>query len=274
MVESSFIQIGNDKLHFVKAGKGDHTLLLFHGFGQDHSVYLNVVQALRQHYTLYIFDLYFHGKSEWSAGEKPLDKSHWKKTMNVFLAQTQIQKFAVAGFSLGGKFALASLECFPEKCSEIFLMAPDGINTSFWYSLATYPIALRKLFKSLIRKPGRFMKLARALNKFNLVDKGLIRFAEYQMNTEEKRKRVYYSWVVFRHLTFNLTKVKTLISENKIRVTVIVGRYDKVIEAEKIKKFVTGISDAKLVIIETGHNGLLTAEVLGRYLVPLGEIRT
>jgi predicted esterase len=48
---------GKSALHYVKAGKGQHTLLFFHGFGQDHSVYLPLVQTLAPHCTLFIFDL-------------------------------------------------------------------------------------------------------------------------------------------------------------------------------------------------------------------------
>jgi pimeloyl-ACP methyl ester carboxylesterase len=268
MIESRFIQFGSDSLHYVKAGRGKTNLLFFHGFGQDHTVYHHLIQTLAPHYTLYICDLYFHGQSRWGSDEQPLEKAHWKKTMQVFLNENGIDNFSLVGFSLGGKFALATMESFPQQCKEIWLIAPDGIKTSFWYSLATYPIGLRKFFKSLIQKPARFLKLANLLNRFNLIDKGLIRFAEYQMNTLEKRKRVYYSWVVFRHLSFNVENLKQVIKENRIRLTVIVGRYDKVIEPENIRPITSGVPNAKFEIVESGHTGLLSEQILKMFLTP------
>jgi pimeloyl-ACP methyl ester carboxylesterase len=262
MIEQNFIHFKNSKLHYIKAGGGKDVLLFFHGFGQDHSVYIPIVQSLADQYTVYIIDLYFHGKSVWGYGEEPLEKAHWKKTIDLFLKTNEIDNFSLVGFSLGGKFALATLEAFPEKTKNIFLIAPDGIKTSFWYSLATYPLVFRKFFKSLINTPQRFTQIANMLNKLSLVDKGLIRFADFQMNSEEKRKRVYYSWVVFRRLTFNLKNVSKLIKQHNIRPTIIVGKYDKVITPDNIRKFARQLSGCRFEVVEAGHTGLLTRQIL------------
>jgi pimeloyl-ACP methyl ester carboxylesterase len=268
MAESNFIQYQESKLHYVKAGNGKTSLLFFHGFGQDHSLYIPLVDSLKGHYTVYLFDLYFHGMSIWGYHENPLEKIHWKETMERFLAETGITDFSVAGFSLGGKFALAIFEAFPKQCKKIFLVAPDGINTSFWYSLATYPFAIRKFFKSLIIHPQRFAYLANTLNRFNLVDKGLIRFADYQMNSEHKRSRVYYSWVVFRHLKFDLKELARLMNEYDIEPVIIVGKYDKVIKPENVKKFTSLLNKCRFEIVEAGHSGLLTHEVFKTFFMP------
>jgi pimeloyl-ACP methyl ester carboxylesterase len=177
--------------------------------------------------------------------------------MTTFLRENMIDRFSVGGFSLGGKFALATLELFSEKINQVFLIAPDGIKTSFWYSLATYPIFLRKFFKSMIFHPQRFLAIAGFLQRNGLVDKGLIRFAEYQMNTEEKRYRVYFSWVVFRHLTFDLGKIALLLNKNGIQLTVIVGKFDKVIEPGNIKAFLNKVEKKRFEILESGHTGLI-----------------
>jgi pimeloyl-ACP methyl ester carboxylesterase len=257
MTESSFIEYNGSRLHYIKAGTGTEALLFFHGFGQDHSVYLPLVQSLAPHYQLYIFDLFFHGQSTWAHSEMPLEKNHWQIFMSRFLEKYGINRFAVVGFSMGGKFALTTLELFPDRINKIFLIAPDGIKTSFWYSMATYPILLRKFFKGMISNYERFEKLARLLNKLKLADAGLIRFADYQMGTEEKRKRVYYSWVVFRHLTFDIRKIAMLINQRDMETTVIVGRYDKVITPHNMERFVSMLTKGRLEILESGHSGLI-----------------
>ncbi|MFZ6010488.1 MAG: alpha/beta fold hydrolase [Bacteroidota bacterium] len=236
-------------------------MLVFHGFGQDYEAFNWFSKSLAEKYTLYIFDLYFHGKSVWAHNEQPLEKHDWKETVVSFLKCHNIDEFSLAGFSLGGKFALATLEAFPEKVMEIYLIAPDGIKTSFWHHLATYPLAFRSLFKSMILHHNRFLWLARALNKLSLVDKGLIRFSEHQMSTEEKRRRVYYSWVVFRHLKFSVQALAKVINHHHIDVTVIVGKYDKVILPKNMDSFQKRLHRSQLLILETGHNGLIDKAV-------------
>lgn len=257
MVQESFIHHKRNLLHYVKAGNGKRALLVFHGFGQDHTLYVPLLKTLSPKYTLYIIDLFFHGKSEWNEGERPLEKSTWQKILLTLFQEQHITSFSILAYSLGGKFALATLEAFPNQVKEVFLLAPDGVKTSFWYSLATYPKAFRKFFKSMISHHQRFLWIANRLNEANLVDKGLIRFADYQMNTEAKRKRVYYSWVVFRYLTFDLRKIASLINDNHIRLTMIVGKYDKVIRPENMRQLLKHVRDYRLEVLESGHTGLI-----------------
>lgn len=258
MIQESFIHFGRSIVHYVKAGNGNHPLLVFHGFGQDHTLYVPLLKSLSKKYTLYIIDLFFHGKSEWNEGERPLEKSTWNNILQVLFREQHIDSFSILAYSLGGKFALATVEGFPGQVRDVFLLAPDGIKTSFWYSLATYPKALRTFFRSLIVKHERFLMIANKLARYNIVDKGLLRFADYQMNSEAKRKRVYYSWVVFRHLKFDLKEVGDLINRNNIQLTMIVGKYDKIIRPENMRRLLKHVRDYKLQILESGHTGLIT----------------
>jgi pimeloyl-ACP methyl ester carboxylesterase len=246
-------------LHYVIEGHGSKNLLVFHGFGQNRNAFDTFAKSLSEDYKLYIFDLYFHGESRWGEGERPLEKSVWKKTMDRFLELHQMDKFSLCGFSLGGKFALATLEEFAEKVEEVILIAPDGIKTSFWYSLATYPLLFRRLFKSMVLHPTRFTALSKSLYGLGLMDKGLIRFAEHQMDTEDKRRRVYNSWVVFRHLTFDLKKMAALINRHSIRLIMITGKFDKVIRSENMGKLLGEVEKFRHEILETGHNGLINS---------------
>lgn len=265
MIQESYIHYGRNVLHYVKAGNGAHPLLVFHGFGQDHTRYVPLLRSLSSRYTLYIIDLFFHGKSEWNEGERPLKKSTWQNIIQVLLSEQHIRHFSMLAYSLGGKFALATLEAFPDRIRKIFLLAPDGIKTSFWYSMATYPTLFRSLFRSMTDRHDRFLWIINRLSRTNLVDKGLLRFADYQMNTEAKRKRVYYSWVVFRHLVFDMKKIGTLINEHGIRLVILVGRYDKVIPPKNMQRLLKHVQDYKLEVLDAGHTGLVSEGL--RYLM-------
>ncbi len=265
LIQENFINYQGSRLHYAKAGDGPRPLLIFHGFGQDNQVFAQWVNALAKDYRLYVFDLYFHGQSTWPA-RQPLEKSDWQKILNQFFQLENISGFEVAGFSLGGKFALATLEAFSEKVKKVILLAPDGISTSIWYSLATYPIAIRLLFKSMVLRPGRYHSFVKFLRMLRLVNKGLLRFAESQMDTEEKRRRVYYSWVYFRHLKFDLDKIAAMLNKNQIPVLMVVGKFDKVIPAKNMARLLKRIHHKQFEVIESGHNDLVGNAV--RYLTP------
>ncbi len=257
----SFFSFRETKPGYSTSGHGTKILLAFHGFGQDHTAFHNLSQALASEYTIYSFDLFFHGKSEWPFDEQPLEKDFWKAFMEQFLSENNIETFGVLGFSLGAKFALAIVEAFPQKTTGIFLLAPDGIKTNFWYSLATYPVALRRLFKSMIKKTERFNRLAQAAHKLRLIDKGVLRFVDLQMNTEEKRKRVYLSWVVFRHLKFNMAHIASLINRHGIALVIVTGKYDKIITTKNMNALLKKVKHYTSLTPETGHNGILAASV-------------
>ena len=242
-------------LHYKVFGEGK-PVLAFHGYGMSHYQFKVLAEALPE-YAFYSFDLFFHGKSIWDRGEDPLSKETWSTILNDFLNCEKIEKFSVAGFSLGGKFALASLEIFPDKIDKLILIAPDGIKTNFWYSLATFPIGLRKVFRSLIYRPEPFYSSINALHKLRVVDKGLVKFSKSQMQSHEQRKRVYYSWVVFRKLQFDQKKIAFLINQYDIPTEVYLGKFDKIITPKNVRPFLDLINRCSIEVLEAGHNHLV-----------------
>jgi pimeloyl-ACP methyl ester carboxylesterase len=240
-------------------GTGKKTLVFFHGYGQHGKIFEAKVKELGEDYQCILIDLFFHGDSKWHADETVLTPGFWQKMWEGFLTQLNIGRYEVAAFSLGGRFALACLHMHPERILRLHLLAPDGIKTNFLYNLATYPIAFRNLFKSMIVHPNRFFRLAKYLNKLKLIDKGLIRFAESQMRTPEMRARVYYTWVVFRKMQFDTHQSITLLVKHEIPLTITLGKYDKVIVIKHIQPFIKHVPQAKLIVLETGHNGIIEA---------------
>jgi len=255
------VKYKNSILAFRKSGHGEKVLLLFHGFGQNKQIFNELAHAVDDQYTLYAIDLFFHGNSQWSEGEVALEKKEWLEIMIQFLAENKIDRFSLLGFSLGGKFALATLELFPIRIDQLFLLAPDGIKTNFWYSLATYPLLLRRFFKSMILKPGRLHGLTSVFHTLHLVDNGLLRFAQSQMDTQEKRERVYYSWVVFRHLKFEMKNIALMLEKHAIQLTLIVGKHDKIITPETMHELLRYVKNHQLIVLDTGHNGVIDGSI-------------
>jgi pimeloyl-ACP methyl ester carboxylesterase len=251
------ILFGENILYYSVSGNGGIPLLAFHGFGQSKEAYQPFEEKLGEKYTIYAFDIFYHGRSEWKDRTQALEKEDWELILRGFLEKHQIEKFAICGYSMGSKFALASLEIFPKRVKEFLLIAPDGIKTVFWYSLATYPTSFRKFFQAMVVKPTYFHSLVNFFRKIGLVDKSILKFANTQMNTREKRRRVYLTWVVFRHLKFDLKLIAFLINQNNIAMIMFTGKYDKIIKEENMMDLLKHVKEYEHVILESGHNNLI-----------------
>lgn len=259
-----FITKGNTRLHYQKLGHGPKALLAFHGFGQSSAAFLPITEALQNEYTVYAFDLFHHGPSRLGKKHAPLTKTYLTTLIADFLETEGIRSFAVAGFSMGGKFAFTILESFPERIHTVFLIAADGIKTSFWYSLATYPGWLSGFFKRTVLKPEPLFKLVQVMANLNLMHPSVLRFAASQLEDTPKRLQLYRSWIDFRPLTFELKNIAFLLNKHKIPVTFLFGRYDRIITAEGVKFFTETLENCEVITLKTGHTQLL--EAVGRYL--------
>lgn len=258
------ISYKKSKLNYRIIGSGSKVMLAFHGYGQSSSYYLPMERALGKDYTIYSFDLFFHGGSTLHRDHTPLTKEFLQEMITQFLPRYGIERFSVMGFSMGGKFALTLVERFASHLDELYLVAPDGIRTSFWYNIATYPGWLQQLFKRTVLKPAAFFGLLNVLNRYNLIHKSLIRFARYQMDSTEKRLRVYRSWIGLRELSFDIRHIVKLLNQHQVQVTMFLGEYDEVISPKRVGVFVKALDKGEVVILKTGHSHLLynLAEVL------------
>jgi len=250
----------DSELYYHKEGSGKKTILLFHGFGQDHKAFDSWIEPLENDYTIFIFDLFFHGNSKW-ANRQALMKEDWKKIIQLFIEQEKLQDFEIAGFSIGAKFVLATLELFPERIERIILLAPDGIKNNFWYDLATKTSLMRVLFRSMILKPRRLQSLIKFLTLYHLEDKNLLRFVEHQLSTEERCQRVYNSWIYFRHLNFNLNDLTQLLNSRNIPVVFILGKSDRLIPVLKVKEFAKTLKNHRFQLLDAKHHELINKGV-------------
>jgi pimeloyl-ACP methyl ester carboxylesterase len=245
--------------HYSEFGKGKNILISFHGYGQTLEHYNSLEEVLKEEYTIYSFDLFYHGKSFWHEKDKPLSKEFWAELIHVFLKEKKIQRFSLLGFSMGGKFAFATLEQFYSQIDKLILIAPDGVKTNFWYSLATYPGWMRKIFRRIIVKPGIYFKLVKFLSALNLMDKGILRFANTQMNTKKQRRKVYYSWMVFKDLQFDMKEIASILNTHSIRLELFLGEYDKIITQKNMRRLLDKLNDYQINVLQSGHSSLIEA---------------
>lgn len=236
---------------------GKNPLLAFHGFGQNHTHFHNFSEVVASQYTLYAVDIFFHGKSKWKDCERTLSVDEWKEFVDIFLSRHHIRRFSILGYSIGGKFALTTLSLFSDKVDKLILIAPEGIKTSIWYSVATYPYWIRRIFRSTVTQPRQFFILIQTFRKLHLLEKGVAKFAKSQMNSRKKRYRVYCTWIVLRKISPDVKQIASLINQYAIEVDMFLGSYDYIIREKSMKRLLKKLKNYRLSILEKGHNTLI-----------------
>ena len=261
------------RLFAEKFGNGPEILIAFHGFGQNAGIYHVFDDILKDKYTVYSFEHFHHGRSFYPPNKRksaPFSPDDWKQLIGLFLVENNIQTFSLMGYSLGGKTALQTLEMFPERVNRLVLLAPDGVIESGWYEFVSRNPAGELLYKSFINKPGILFPLMKGMTKIGVVSDKEYKFASSQLDSEDKRKLVYYTWRSYALIRPHLTTIKQIINRRKIPAHIITGKYDTVLNPRIGKTFIEGLHDGcSHVEIKASHDllrfktGEILREVLG-----------
>ncbi|GAA4468029.1 hypothetical protein GCM10023189_52640 [Nibrella saemangeumensis] len=246
------------QLAYRQVGYGPAILLAFHGIGQDSGCFLPLADTIGQQFTIYSFDLFFHGASPGPASEEfVLTKTDWTRIVSEFLKEKSISRFSVMGFSMGGKFALVIAEAFADRLDQLILLAPDGITISPWYKLATGTALGRALFRYFIDHMPLFSRAGRGLAALGLVDRSVLRFVQSTLSTVDQRERVYRSWVGFRKLKVKLDTLAHTLNHHAVRIRFFVGCFDRVLPVHFTKPLTRRLHTYELIMLKTGHHRLI-----------------
>lgn len=242
------------QLHYEKHGSGKEILILFHGFGQNNKNLITWISSVNSFYTIYNFDLIFHGKSLYP--NKSIYPKEWKEHFEVFLQQEGINHFSIAAFSLGGRFALTTYDLFSKRIDQIILVAPDGIYKSIWFQIATSTLG-NPLFKYLMLHPSKFNGLLKIVENLGLATSQIVRFAQKELSQKENRKRVYRSWTYFKPLQPNLSSIAKKVNALKTPFHVVLGSRDHIIPVAEIKSKTKKITSIQYHILPLKHHQLI-----------------
>ena len=256
------IEFSNGQLTYLVVGNGKKSILAFHGFGQSAEEFVQYVTSLYDDYTIYVFDHFYHGKSHWET-ESPINVEAFSKVIEAFLVKENIDRFNIIGYSLGGKWAHSIVRFFPERVNKVFLCAPDGSKSTFYYSFSSRSALGRWVLKKTIQHSAFFFWLLKTLYKVSVLDKSIYRFVYYQMGTEQQRKQVYNTWTKYRYYK-GLSKISIdIYNSHNIPLQILLGSYDRVIQPKWFDIYKSKIDSLQLVTVTKGHRSVLTS-IAGR----------
>lgn len=250
------IEVEGNQLAYQTIGDGPAILLAFHGFGQSSQVFRGLEGTLGGQYTLFAVDLFFHGESKYR-GNHLLTKVVWQGLIGAFLQEKNIERFGLMGYSLGGRFALATVEAFADRIDQLILIAPDGITRSSWYQLATGSSAGRWLFRYFLWHLTALNRLGHLLTRLGLLNRTAMRFAELSLGTPEQRERVYQSWTQFRLISPDLIRVAAWLNTHPVRVRFFTGAFDRIVPGSYVLPLTKQLRHYELTVLRTGHNRLI-----------------
>lgn len=259
---SRAIQLDNAVLSYDVQGQGSRAMLMFHGAGQDRSVFKKLPETITRFYRVYAFDLFFHGESQWN-GDDSISKAEWQLIIQKFREAEQVDKMDVFGYSIGARFALAIVESFPKQVTRCFLVAPDGLVGNPWFTIATGTLVGRKVFTHLMKNSRSLLRLLQMGRKLGALDPASMRFIEHQLDSETKRLRILRTWTTFRHFRFDPDGLRQLMDSSAILLTVFLATRDRIIPESGVRSFLKRLKSAHLEIIDSNHRRVLN-DALGR----------
>ncbi len=159
------LEINNVILHYEISGLGP-PVLLCHGYGGNHQDWLYQVAALNRDYTVLTFDYRGHGSSDAPTEADAYSVALFAADALMLADALGIDKFSLAGHSMGGFVALRAALDFPSRLNSLVLVdtsagpvdMPDqsalqaklakiaraeGMAAAFDYNAAHNPLALR-----------------------------------------------------------------------------------------------------------------------------------
>jgi len=250
--EAGYVQAGNEKLHYLKWGSGKRLLLAFHGYGNDAAIFLPLQEYIGNEYTILSFDLPFHGESNWAEGSL-LTMSSLAAMVRLLMAEYKVDKVSLIGYSMGGRVCFTIVSCLPESIDKVTLLATDGLAINGYYYFFTRTYLGKFFFRNMLKNPRPYIKVVEWMKKRNWVHESRYRFVSYYLQSKESRKLLLKVWPAMRDLVPDPRKLRSLIKQYRIQVTIFMGKHDKIMPPVIAEKFKSGLDTVQLFILEKGH---------------------
>ena len=246
--QSKFMALNGMQIHYRDEGNGD-VILLIHGTGSSLHTWDKWVQILIKSYRVIRLDLPAYGLTG-KDPKKRYSSKNYVDLVNDFMTQLEINKFHMAGNSLGGLVSWLYASYHPDKVNKLILIDPSGFPSKkipMVINMAKTPVV-----KTLIRyiTPKSFIKKNLEEVYFNndlITTKILNRY--YELTLAEGNRTAFIDRAKIEQEDYS-ERLDLIINPTLI----LWGANDIWIPVKNAQRFKEKIENSKVVIMnETGH---------------------
>ncbi len=245
------------QIEYGEFGNGKSVVIAMHGFGREAEDFRQFIPILREDERIVAINLFPHAKSNWPETRpllESLSTNEHKLLIEAFLAHLNVESFSLLGYSLGGKVALSTYQLMPDRIERMLLIAPDGLKINLFYRFLVNTSLGRSFYKGVMKRPGLLFKTADFAKSTGLINGKLHRFVYVHMDSHEKRKLVFETWMIYRDFVPDLDEIAEQMNSSKLHFKLLMGKHDSVIKIKDGKRFVAKLQHEKsLFELASGH---------------------
>ena len=245
---SQFLSLNGRKIHYRDEGEGP-TIVLIHGTGASLHTWEDWTQDLIKDYRVIRLDLPAYGLTGQDP-QKRYSSKDYVDLLDAFLKELKVDKFHLAGNSLGGLVSWLYASYYPEKIEKLVLLDPSGFpfkSTPMVIKMAKIPVLnnfIRYVTpRSFIEKNIKEVYYDHSLIKDSTIDR-YYDLTLFEGNRTAFIDRAYIEREDYRD-RLSLISAPTLI---------LWGENDNWIPVSDAARFKAAIKNAQVVIMpKTGH---------------------
>jgi pimeloyl-ACP methyl ester carboxylesterase len=114
---------GIDQLAYFDEGKGEQTILLIHGFGEDHGIWKNQIEFLSNHYRVIAPNLPgVHCKPLALHHSQTPDIRMYEEVLHDLMHHLHIEQYYIVGHSMGGYIGLSFADYYVNHVQGLLLL--------------------------------------------------------------------------------------------------------------------------------------------------------
>ena len=227
-------------LEYNILGEGENLLLVFHGFGQNCNI-SNLMTSIYKDYTILSVSLFYHDVNCDYNDIDPMKPISVKRFVGLYESLIyslfdDVSNVSVFGYSIGGRLASVFSQNTQLKINELFLIAPDGYQFSFFYWFVTYTWVGGFLYYQTMKHIYFFKELLSFFKKIKIIPNSMYKFLIISIGLKRNRVLAPKVWQVYKMLIIDRNKLKRKLSVDHSRLEVYLGVYDPVIRFNTVKR--------------------------------------
>jgi pimeloyl-ACP methyl ester carboxylesterase len=246
---SQFLEMDGMPVHYRINGEGE-PLVLIHGTGASLHTWEGWTEILEKDFKVISLDMPAFGLT----GPNPkrvYTLEYYAKFLDAFLAKIEVDKFSIAGNSLGGGIAWKYASLFPNKVKSMILIDPMGYpwegELPFALRLAANKYASQYL-KTVTPKSLFYKSMNEVFHNDELVTEELVN-RYYDLYLREGNRQAFVDRAMSKE-TVDTLEIATI----KTPTLILWGEKDEWISPEDAPKFQRDIKGSELIIYpNAGH---------------------